>query len=171
MIKKFLLSATVIIIFAIYAIHVNLGSDESQVVAIRTTSPVSPASIIPIDDSPVASLGPTPVPMASALLTTSPTAQPTGKYKNGTYTGSVADAFYGNIQVQVTISGGQITDVAFLQYPNDRRTSQMINSQAMPMLKQEAIQAQSAQVSGVSGATATSQAFIESLGSVLSQAS
>jgi uncharacterized protein with FMN-binding domain len=71
----------------------------------------------------------------------------------------------------VTISGGRISDVQFLQYPNDRRTSQMINSQAMPILKQEAIQAQSAQVSGVSGATATSGAFIQSLGNALQQAS
>lgn len=92
------------------------------------------------------------------------------KYKNGTYTGSVADAFYGNIQVQVVISGGKITDVIFLQYPNDRNTSIEINSQAMPMLKQEAIAAQSAQVDGVSGATATSGAFIQSLSSALQQA-
>jgi len=59
----------------------------------------------------------------------------------------------------VTISGGKITDVVFLQYPSDRRTSQMINSQAMPLLKEEAIQAQSVQVSGVSGASATSGAL------------
>ena len=93
-----------------------------------------------------------------------------GQYKNGTYTGSVADAFYGNVQVQVTISSGQITDVQFLQYPNDRSTSVYINSQAMPLLKQEAIQAQSANVSGVSGASATSAAFIQSLTDALSQA-
>jgi len=93
-----------------------------------------------------------------------------GQYKNGTYTGSVADAFYGNVQVQVTVSGGKITDVTFLQHPNDRQTSVIINNQAMPMLTQEAIQAQSASVSGVSGASATSQAFIQSLGDALSQA-
>lgn len=93
-----------------------------------------------------------------------------GKYKNGTYTGSVADAFYGNLQVRVTISSGNITDVQFLQYPSDRSTSVYINSQAMPLLKQEAIQAQGANVSGVSGASASSQAFVQSLQSALSQA-
>lgn len=91
-------------------------------------------------------------------------------YKDGTYTGSVADAFYGNIQVQAVITGGQITDVIFLQYPNDNNTSRNINSQAMPLLKQEAIQAQSANVSGVSGASATSPAFQQSLANALSQA-
>src|ERR1035437_5881116 len=91
-------------------------------------------------------------------------------YKNGSYTGSVEDAYYGNIQVQAVISGGKITDVVFLQFPNDNRTSQYINSQADPMLKQEAIQAQSAQINGVSGASASSQAFQASLADALSQA-
>ena len=93
-----------------------------------------------------------------------------GQYKNGSFTGSVQDAYYGNVQVQAVISGGKITDVVFLQYPNDNPTSQYINSQTMPLLKQEAIQAQSANVSGVSGASATSPAFIASLTDALSQA-
>ncbi len=93
-----------------------------------------------------------------------------GRYRDGTYTGDVADAYYGNVQVQVTVSGGKISDVQFLQYPNDNRTSQFINSQAMPVLRSEAISAQSANVDGVSGASATSGAFIQSLGSALSKA-
>jgi len=92
------------------------------------------------------------------------------KYKDGSYTGSVANAYYGNVQVQVSINGGKITDVQFLSYPNDNPNSQYINSQATPYLKQEALQAQSAQVNGVSGATLTSQAFMQSLSSALSQA-
>lgn len=94
----------------------------------------------------------------------------TGTYKNGTYTGSVADAFYGSVQVQATISGGQLTNVTFLQFPSDRRNSQMINNQAMPMLSSEAIQAQSANVNVVSGATDTSMAFMQSLSSALQSA-
>jgi len=91
-------------------------------------------------------------------------------YKDGQYTGPVADAYYGNIQVKVTIAGGKISDVVFLQYPHDRSTSMHINMQAMPFLKQEAIQAQSGNVDGVSGATDTSQAFIQSLTSALKDA-
>lgn len=94
----------------------------------------------------------------------------TGAYKNGTYTGKVADAYYGNIQAQAVISGGRLTDVIFLQYPNDNRTSQYINSQADPMLKQEAIQAQSAKVDIISGASASSDAFQVSLADALAQA-
>ncbi len=91
-------------------------------------------------------------------------------YKDGQYTGQVADAYYGNIQVRVTIQSGKLSNVEFLQYPNDRMTSMHINSQAMPYLKQEAISAQSASVDGVSGATDTSQAFIQSLSSALKAA-
>jgi len=91
-------------------------------------------------------------------------------YKDGAYTGSAADALYGYIQVKATVKDGKLTDVEFLQYPNDRRNSVEINSQAMPMLKQQAIQIQSAKVDGVSGATDTSQAFIQSLGDALQQA-
>lgn len=91
-------------------------------------------------------------------------------YKDGSYTGSVADAYYGNVQVQAIIQGGKITDVQFLQYPNSHGTSVAINQQAMPMLRQEAIQAQSANVQIISGATFTSQAFIQSLQNALNQA-
>lgn len=94
----------------------------------------------------------------------------TTSYKDGTYTGSVANAFYGNVQVQVTVSGGKITNVDFLQYPNDNPNSQSINQQATPYLKQEAIQAQSANVNTISGATLTSNAFVQSMSSALGQA-
>ena len=94
-----------------------------------------------------------------------------GKYKDGTYTGPVTDAFYGDLQIQIAVQDGKISDVTFLKYPNDRKTSIEINEQAMPVLKEEAIQAQSANVDIVSGATQTSQAFIESLKAVLKLAS
>ena len=91
-------------------------------------------------------------------------------YKNGTYTGPVEDAFYGNVQVKVAISGNKISNVQFLQYPNDNIHSMAVNEVAMPNLTQEAIQAQTANVDTVSGATDTSQAFIQSLQSALNQA-
>ena len=93
-----------------------------------------------------------------------------GKFKDGTYTGSVADAFYGNVQVSVSVSNGRITDVKFLQYPNSHSTSVFINQQAMPYLKQETLKAQSSNVQLISGATFTSEAFVQSLQSALSKA-
>lgn len=90
--------------------------------------------------------------------------------KNGQFSGDSVDAFYGNVQVQTTIQNGKISQVQFLDYPKDRNHSVEINSQAMPQLISEAITAQGANVDIVSGATATSQAFIQSLQTALNQA-
>lgn len=105
----------------------------------------------------------TSTPNSNALL-------PSQTYKDGTYTGDVANAFYGNIQVNAVIQGGKIADVQFLQYPNDRSRSIMINQYAMPQLKSETITVQNASVDIVSGATDSSQAFIQSLQSALNKA-
>lgn len=93
-----------------------------------------------------------------------------GLYADGTYTGSATDAYYGTVQVKAVIQNGKLATVQFLQYPSDRSTSRYINGQAMPALTTEAIQAQSANVNIVSGATFTSQAFQQSLQSALASA-
>jgi uncharacterized protein with FMN-binding domain len=124
------------------------------------------------NEAPVV-VGTTPTPSSSSANSgmMQPTTMPMmGQYKNGTYVGSVQDAFYGNIQVQATIINGKISNVTFLQFPNDNRTSQYVNAQADPILAQEAIQKQSANVDIVSGASASSQAFQASLADALSQA-
>lgn len=117
-------------------------------------------------DAPPANPSTTPAP----VQTPTPTPQPKGQYRDGSYTGAPADAYYGTVQVQAIIKGGKIADVQFLQHPYTHQNSVVINADAMPLLTQEAISAQNAQVDGVSGATFTSQAFIESLSSALSQA-
>ncbi len=90
--------------------------------------------------------------------------------KSGTYTGSAVQTRYGNVQVQVTIANGKITNVQMLQYPSDNPRSSSINQSAIPTLIQETLQAQSAQVNAVSGATYTSQGYLQSLQSALDQA-
>lgn len=119
---------------------------------------------------PAPSAGPTGSSPAAQSSSSSAAAKAAGKYRDGTYTGDVADAFYGNVQVRTVIQNGKISNVEFIQYPNDRRTSIMINSQATPLLASEAIQAQAANVDVISGATDTSNAFVQSLSSALSQA-
>lgn len=155
--KKFVIGITVLGIFVVY----SLG--------IRHQSPVigKPAAL--------ARSGLTTPARSSSTSSTSagsppPSSSNTNQFKDGAYTGSVADAYYGNVQVSATISGGKITDVKFLQYPDTHQTSVIINQQAMPYLKQEALQAQSGNVQIISGATYTSQAFQQSLQAALSQA-
>lgn len=112
-------------------------------------------------------------PMLSAPSGSTESAAPptdTGAYQDGTYTGSTENAFYGDVQVSVKVTNGNIEDVVFKKYPNTHSTSVFINKQAMPFLKQEAIRAQGSDVDIISGATYTSEAFIKSLSNALSQA-
>ena len=158
----------------------------------QTATPSGQSGTIQVVSTPAPT--PTPAPVASAqpqssgtattpapsprrqrhqsllLLLPPPGSEADRSILDGSYTGSSADAYYGTVQVQAIVQGGKLVTVNFLQYPSDRRTSQYINGQAMPMLQTEAIQAQSANVSGVSGATDTSAAFVQSLGSALAQA-
>jgi len=147
---------------------VSLTSPKSTAARIPTDIPTDLPKAVPTDiptDVPTATdAPPTPIPLPL------PTATPDGLYKDGTYDGPVVDAYYGNVQVEAIIQGGQIADVKFLDYPQDRRTSRAINSQAMPWLTQEAVQVQNANVDLISGATFTSQAFVQSLQSALDQA-
>jgi uncharacterized protein with FMN-binding domain len=151
--KKAIVSIFVVVAFAIYSIYARGSQSNTAAVAPAATS-TSKAT-----DAPTSS--------SSTQVATKATASP---YKDGTYTGNAADAYYGNVQVRVTISSGKLTNLEFLQYPKDHHESIQINQQAMPLLKQEAIQAQSDKIDGVSGATDTSEAFIESLTSALNQA-
>jgi len=109
-------------------------------------------------------------PTAEVTATSAATSTPSSGYKDGTYTGPVLDVNWGYVQVQATIQSGQISNVQFLQFPSDRRTSQRINSIANPELEQEAIQAQSANVELITGATLTSEGFQQSLQAALNQA-
>ena len=103
-------------------------------------------------------------------LSAQPAGGGSGQYRDGSYTGPVVDAYYGLMQIEAIIKGGRLAAIRVLQYPNDRRTSVFINRQALPMLRDEVITAQSANVDIVSGATLSSEAFIRSLGAAMSQA-
>ena len=107
--------------------------------------------------------------METAQATTDLAAQG-ARYRDGVYAGTDENAYYGRVQVQVTVTSGQIAGVKVLDYPRDRRTSRYINSQALPLLTQEVMQSQDASVDTVSGATLTSEAYIRSLNNALSKA-
>lgn len=77
---------------------------------------------------------------------------------------------YGDVQVQIVVRGKQLVDVQPLQLPSSHQRSQEISQQAAPLLQQEALQAQSAQIDLLSGATFTSESYAESLQSALDRA-
>jgi uncharacterized protein with FMN-binding domain len=94
------------------------------------------------------------------------TTQPTTR----TVTGGVAQTQWGPVQVQLTLKGSTITHVTLLQYPSGNPQDDQINSYALPILIQNTLNAQSAQIDMVSGATVTSTGYVQSLQSALDQA-
>jgi uncharacterized protein with FMN-binding domain len=89
--------------------------------------------------------------------------------KSFTYRGSTFNTTWGPIQVIVTVKSKKITKVSVVD-PTHTARSQVIASSAIPTLVQETLQAQSARIDTVSGATTISQAYIKSLQSALKSA-
>ncbi|WP_406384205.1 FMN-binding protein [Streptomyces sp. NBC_01618] len=88
----------------------------------------------------------------------------------GTFTGDPIDTPYGAVQVAAALSQGRITAVKVLQAPDQNGRDQQIASYALPRLTHEAIGAQSAHIDAVTGASYTSQGYIQSLQSALDRA-
>ena len=86
---------------------------------------------------------------------------------DGTYTGSSIGTRFGNVQVAVTISSGSISEVTALQLTDEDGRSIQISNRAAPILRSEVLDSQSAQVSNVSGATYTTEAYLASVQSAL----
>jgi uncharacterized protein with FMN-binding domain len=83
--------------------------------------------------------------------------------------GATSGMKWGPVTVRIRVSGKRITDVAS-SLPTERSRSAQINNRAAPILKREVLQAQSARIHSVSGATMTSSAYVVSLRSALSKA-
>lgn len=90
--------------------------------------------------------------------------------KDGTYTGETVTTHHGDYQVQITVSGGSISDVNVLEYPNDNPKSQQINQTALPTYTKEALSSQSSKVSLISGASEAYEGFTGSLQDAINQA-
>ena len=186
--QRFVVSAFVVCTFVAYAVHEHMTNPDGAIGAATPAPTVItqqlPDSLQPAPTAPPPALSmpqAAPQPTATAVPASrsalaKPQAAPTataiakGQYRDGTYTGPNVDAFYGPVQVKATVRNGKIADVQFVRFPNDRRTSVRINAVAVPYLQSEAIQAQSADVDFISGATLTSEAFAESLQAALNTA-
>jgi uncharacterized protein with FMN-binding domain len=107
---------------------------------------------------------------ASANMSGTGTGTGTGTGATRTLTGAVANTQHGPMQVQLVLTGKRITKVNVLQRTDDGQESIQINSFAIPKLTSETLTAQSARIDAVSGATYTSQGYIQSLQSALDQA-
>lgn len=93
-----------------------------------------------------------------------------GSSASGTFAGQTVQTRFGDVQVQITVKSGKITEVTALHLTDAERRSQMISAYAAPVLRGEVLQAQSANVQTVSGATVTSDAYLTSLQAALDAA-
>jgi uncharacterized protein with FMN-binding domain len=84
-----------------------------------------------------------------------------------TVTGPAEPNRWGDVQVEVTVDGGRITDASVVQVPSSHGRSVEINDYAVPVLEEETLTAQSADIDMVSGATDTSRGYIASLQAAL----
>jgi uncharacterized protein with FMN-binding domain len=146
------LASTVTIVVLLFGYHTSTNKTSAAAVTSSASSPTTTSTSEPSSSS------------------SSPSSSPSSSTKTKTYTGSVAQTRWGPVQVQITVEGDKITKVTVLQQPNGNHKDAEINSYALPILVQDTLSAQSAQIDMVSGATVTSDGYITSLQSALDQA-
>ncbi|AGL15557.1 FMN-binding protein [Actinoplanes sp. N902-109] len=132
-----------------------------------STGDTATASTVAVAAAPLPTATPTPTPSPSS---TSSSAAAGSATKTKSYPGSVAQTRWGPVQVSITVANGRITDVQVPTYPNGNGRDVEINASALPVLQQETLAAQSADIDTVSGATVTSDGYIESLQAALDAA-
>ena len=149
--------ALLVVLVGGFFIYEKIGVTQQQPVAV-------------VNNNPNAG-NPQPQPTPTATNTPPAVVPPVaGGLKDGTYLGDETSSMYGKAKVQVVIASGKIVDVQYVEYPNDRPATTAKSQTSMPIVKQEVIQAQSANVNTVSGATQTSASFIQSIASALVKA-
>ena len=159
----------------------QFSSTESLAIGGGAMSGTTPLAAVTATDSPTpaatkatgtpskkatASKAATAAAAATASAPATQAAAPQGV--NGTFSGPSVNVNYGNVQVQITVKDGKITDATALQAPsgrNDRWTNM-----ALPILKKQTLAAQSASIQGASGASYTSYGWYISLQGALAKA-
>jgi uncharacterized protein with FMN-binding domain len=147
----------------LFSYHTSTNSDAATP---ATTDPSGSGT------EPTASASTTPnASEASGSASGTPAASTSsGSSASGTYTGDVVETRWGSVQVRITVQDGRIVSSDAIEYPTGNHEDQEINAYAIPQLNAEVVEAQSASIDAVSGATVTSDGYIESLQSAIDQA-
>jgi uncharacterized protein with FMN-binding domain len=153
----------------------QFSSTESLAIGSAPIGGSTPTAVVTATDSPTpvatkAKVTKESTATASSSATTAVVTDPAPASKgvSGTFVGPSVNANYGNVQVQITVKDGKITDATALQAPsgkNDRWTNM-----ALPILKKQTLAAQSANIQGASGASYTSYGWYTSLQGALAKA-
>jgi uncharacterized protein with FMN-binding domain len=149
------LASTVTVVVLLFGYHTSTDSPATSGATTAPSSSSAPSSTAPSSTAP------------SSPSSSSPSASSSG---TTSYTGDTAQTRWGPVQVKITVNDGSITKVTVPQAPSGNPRDTEINDQALPILIQETIDAQSARIDMVSGATVTSEGYVESLQSALDAA-
>jgi uncharacterized protein with FMN-binding domain len=156
-------------------IGAGLGAIGGSTVAATSTPTASASATKSATSTPSATNKPKATKSATAKATAQATTTaaasapaPATKGVNGVFSGPTINVNYGNVQVEITVSNGKITDAKALQAPSGR--SQRWTDMATPILRQQTLTAQSASIQGASGASYTSYGWFKSLQGALSKA-
>jgi uncharacterized protein with FMN-binding domain len=146
------------------AVNLSLGSLSAATVPPRSTTTTT---ITPTTTSVPRSGGSTPPPTTTTVAPTTTTPTPSA---TRSATGESANYNYGILSVKVTVSGSKILNISIASIDDGGNPrSEYVDQQSIPLLEQEALSAQSANIQGVSGASYTSAGFEQSLQSALSK--
>jgi uncharacterized protein with FMN-binding domain len=144
------------------------GAPASAASVEPTTQPGAPATQAPATRTPTTAPTKTPTQIPTKAPTRS--AAPPTKATSATFVGANAQTRYGPVQIKITYAAGRVTGVVAVQLPSGRSRDAEINNYAVPILERETLAAQSANINAVSGATYTSDGYVQSLQSALDAA-
>jgi uncharacterized protein with FMN-binding domain len=165
--------STVTAVVLLFGYHTSTAGSNAASTAAKPVISSTPSTAAPGTSTAGTSPPGTSTPGTSTSGTPTPGSSTAGSGAGAratTVTGPSVDTRWGPVQVAVTTSGGQVTSVRVLDYPSGNSTDAQINSYALPVLVQETMDQQSAQIDMVSGATVTSGGYIESLQAALDKA-
>lgn len=147
------------------------GAVASAPRAAASAPAAAPSAAAAPPDPTATAPAPTATAPASAATSAAPAPRKTAAAAAArSVTGPPVDTRWGPVQIRITVAGSKITDVQAVVYPDGNMRDQEINAQALPMLREEALTAQSARIDAVSGATVTSDGYISSLQSAIDSA-
>lgn len=161
------LASTVTVVVLLLGYHTSTNAAATAASTSTSGAPAAPSTTT----TPRASDPPTPsARRSSSSPSAAPSPSPSPSSSTKSYTGDVTQTRWGPVQVKITVTGGTITKVSVLQSPSGNGRDAEINSRALPVLTSETLDAQSAKIDMVSGATVTSGGYLTSLQSAIDQA-
>ncbi len=146
------------------------GNGSTKTTPNPTAQPTAAPKATPQATKPSPTPTSAPKPTATAKPTPTATSKPSGRSSiNGTFQGGSYTDMFGYLTASITVRSGRIVRVS-ISAPMDNPRSASINSQVVPILRSETLKAQSSNINGISGATATSEAYYYSLTDALKKA-